>query len=166
LLRDFNAKVGSEDVFKPKRGNDSLRDIRNNNGVNAGNFSTLKIQTVKRIMFPHRKVHKYTLTSDGKTQNQTDSMLINKRTHSSIAEVRSIRGADCDTGYCLVVANVRHRLSVSKGVEQKFDMDRFNLKKLNGVEGSLQSQICFQLWKTWNLMKWTSIRLGKVSDKM
>jgi len=35
--------------------------------------------------------------------------------------VRSIRGADCDTGHYQVVAKVRDRLSVSKQGAQKFD---------------------------------------------
>jgi hypothetical protein len=29
LLRDFNAKVGREDIFKPTTGNESLHEIRN-----------------------------------------------------------------------------------------------------------------------------------------
>jgi hypothetical protein len=35
----------------------------------------------------------------------------------------------------VVVAKVRARLAVSKQTTQKFDMERFNLKKLNGVGG-------------------------------
>jgi hypothetical protein len=31
LLRDFNAKVGKEDIFKPTVGNDSLPEISNDN---------------------------------------------------------------------------------------------------------------------------------------
>jgi len=35
---------------------------------------------VMSIMFPHRKVHKYSWTSyDGKTDKQTDHVLIDKR---------------------------------------------------------------------------------------
>jgi hypothetical protein len=38
-------------------------------------------------------------------------------------------GADCDTDHYLVVAKVRERLAVSKQVAQKFDGERFNLRK-------------------------------------
>jgi len=40
-----------------------------------------------------------------------------------------------------VVANVRERLAVSKQAQQKFDMGRFNLRKLNALEVRKQYQI-------------------------
>jgi hypothetical protein len=42
LLRDFNAKVGREDIFKPAIGNLSLHEISNDNGVRLVNFATSK----------------------------------------------------------------------------------------------------------------------------
>ena len=50
--------------------------------------------------------------------------------------VRSFRGADCDTDLYLVVAKVRERLAVSKQATQKFD-----LRKLNELEVRKQYQI-------------------------
>jgi hypothetical protein len=73
-------------------------------------------------MFPHRNIHKYTWTSPvGKSHNQVDHILIDRRWHSSILDVRSLRGADCDIDHYLVVAEVRERLAVSKQATQKFD---------------------------------------------
>jgi len=53
-------------------------------------------------------------------------MLIDRRLDSSIFNVRSFRGADCDTDHYLVVAKVREKLTVSQQAAQKSDKWRFN----------------------------------------
>jgi len=78
-------------------------------------------------MFPHRNIHKYSCTfPDGKTHNQIDNVLIDRRWHSSVLDVRSFREADCDTDHYLVIAKVRERLAVGKQTAQRFDRQRFN----------------------------------------
>jgi hypothetical protein len=57
LLRDFNAKVGREDIFKPIAGNETLHKISNNNGVRVVKFATFKNLAVKNMMFPHHRIH-------------------------------------------------------------------------------------------------------------
>jgi hypothetical protein len=47
LLSDFNAKVGTEDIFKPTIGNESSHEISNDNGVRVVNFATSKNLVVK-----------------------------------------------------------------------------------------------------------------------
>jgi len=122
LLRDFNAKVGEENIFKPTTGNECLHQDSNDNGVRILNFAPSKNVVVMSTMFPHRNFHKYTWTSpDGQTHNQTDYVLIDRRWHSKILDVRSFRGADCDTDHYLVVANFRERLAVRKEAAQMFD---------------------------------------------
>jgi hypothetical protein len=88
-------------------------------------------------MFPRRNILKFTWTSpDGKTHN-----LIDRRRQSNVLDVRSFRGADCETDHYLVVANVRERLAVRKQTTQKCHIERLNLKKLNEVEGKEQYQV-------------------------
>jgi len=80
LLGDFNAKVGRENIFKPTIGNESLHQDSNDNGVRIVNFATYKNLVVKRTMFRHRNIHKYTWTSpDGQTHNRIDHILIDRR---------------------------------------------------------------------------------------
>jgi hypothetical protein len=90
LLGDFNAKVDREDIFKPTIGDESLHEISNDNGVRVVNFARSKSLVLKSTIFPHSSIHKYTCTSpDGQTHNQIDHVLIDRRQHSSILDVRS-----------------------------------------------------------------------------
>ena len=107
-------------------------------------------------MFPRRNIHMCTwLSPDGKTNNKIDRILLDRRWHSSILNVRSFRGADCDTDHFKVVAKVRERLAVSKQAAQQFDGKRFNLRKLNELEVMKQYQM-----KSWN----RSATLENLSD--
>jgi hypothetical protein len=62
LLGDFNAKVGRDNNFKLKIGNESLHEISDDSGVTVVNFATSKNLFVKSTMFPHRNTRKYTWT--------------------------------------------------------------------------------------------------------
>jgi len=85
LLGDFNANVGRENIFNPTTGQESLHQDSNDNGDRLVNFATSKNLVVKSTIFPHRNIHKYTWTSpDGKTHNQIDHVLIDRRWHSSV----------------------------------------------------------------------------------
>jgi hypothetical protein len=136
LLGVFNGKVDREDIFKPTIGNEYLHEISNDNGVRLLNFATSKNLTVNSTMFLHRNIHKYNWTSPyGETHSQIDRILVDRRRHSNVLNVRSFKAADCDSDHYLVVAKVRERLVANKQTSQRFDMERFNLKKLNEVEG-------------------------------
>jgi hypothetical protein len=66
------------------------------------------------MMFPHRNNHKYTWTSpDGKTHNQIDHILVDKRRHSNVLDVQTFRAADCNTDHHLAVAKVSERLAMN-----------------------------------------------------
>jgi len=144
--------VGRENIFKPTIGNERLRQDSIDNVVRIVNFATSKNVVVESTMFPHRNIHKYTWTfPDGKTHNQIDHILIDGRWYSSVLDVRSFRGADCDTDNYLMVGKVRERLAVSKQAGQRSDGERFNLRKLNELEVSKQYQI--EITNSWENIK-------------
>jgi hypothetical protein len=115
LLGDFNVNIGSENTFKPTIRNESLHEISNDNGVRVVKFATSKYLAAKSTMYLQWKICKYTwISPEGKTHNQIDHVLIDRRRHSSILDVRYFRGADHDTDNYLVVAKVRERSNVKK----------------------------------------------------
>jgi hypothetical protein len=64
--------------------------ICNDDGVRIENFVTSKNLTVKSTMFPHRNIHKYIWTfPDGKTHDQIDHILVERRRHSNGQQGRS-----------------------------------------------------------------------------
>jgi len=160
LLGDSNAKMGRDIFFKPTIGNDSLHQDTNDKGVRIVNPTTPKNLVVKSTIFPHRNIYRDAWSSpNGKTHKQIEQILIEKRWLSNILHVRSCRGADCNTDHYLVVAKVRERLTVSKQAAQNFDGEKFNLRKLNGLEvrKPYQIEIINRFAALGNLSDWKDI---------
>ncbi|VVC46374.1 Endonuclease/exonuclease/phosphatase [Cinara cedri] len=111
ILGDLNAKVGKELIFKPTISHRSLHEVTNNNGLNLIDFATSKGLVIKSTMFSNKKIHKGTLKSpDGNHTNQIDHVLVNDRFKNSITDVKTMRGADCDSDHYLVKVNIKARL--------------------------------------------------------
>jgi hypothetical protein len=89
-------------------------------------------------MFPHCNIT--WISPDGKTHNQIDNILIDRRRHSRVIGFRSFRTADCCTDHYLVVEKVRKRLAVSKQ-HTRVHMEQLNLKKSNEVQGKAQYRV-------------------------
>jgi hypothetical protein len=81
------------------------------------------------------------MSPDGKTHNQFDHILIDRRRHSNVLDVRSFRAANCDTDHYLVVVKVSNRLTVNKQISHSLHTERINRKKLNDVEGKEQFRV-------------------------
>jgi len=79
---------------------------------------------VKSAYSEHKDIHKYTwIFPDGKNLNQIDHVLVDRRRHSNIMDVRSHRGVEGESDHQLVVTKVREKLCIanreSKGSKQQ-----------------------------------------------
>jgi hypothetical protein len=89
LIGYFDAKVNREDLLKPIIGNGSLHEISNDNRIRVLNISISKNLSVKSTTFPQHNIHKFNWTSpDGKTHNQIDHIMIDRRQHANVFHVR------------------------------------------------------------------------------
>jgi hypothetical protein len=79
ILVPFNAELRPKDIFKLALGNESLHQDSNDNCVRVVNFEPAK-NLVKSTMFLHLNSHNYIWTSPGgKTHNQIDHILMDRR---------------------------------------------------------------------------------------
>lgn len=143
ILGDMNAKVGREtEAFAPAIGKQSKHQKSNENGLRLASFACLNNLVIGGTIFPQKDIHKETWTSpDGKTKNQIDHIIINRKFRNAFKNVRSFRGADCSSDHFLVISEVRVRLKADKTIrtravrEQKFDV-----KKLSEHQTRLEYQ--------------------------
>jgi hypothetical protein len=72
----------------------------------------------------------------GKPHNQIDRILVDRRRHSNVLNVRSFRALTTIWWWRKL-----ERLAVNKQRSQRFNMSRFYLKKLHEVEGKEQFRV-------------------------
>jgi hypothetical protein len=108
LLGYLNAKIRREEIYQGL-----IR--RYSNGQRLVDFVAAKNMVVSSTCFPHKEIHKQTWRSpNGKTNNQTDHILINKRNARSILDVKSCRGGNSDSDHFLVKGKYRCKIAYSK----------------------------------------------------
>ena len=115
VLRDLNAKFGSEEIYQGLIGRHSIHLNTNNNGQRLVDFAAAKNMVVSSTCFPHKEVHKQIWRSpDGKTNNQNDHILTDKRNARRILDVKSCRGASSNSDHFLVRGKYKCKIAYSK----------------------------------------------------
>jgi hypothetical protein len=107
--------VGREEIYEGLIGRHSMHLNTNNNGQRLVDFAAAKNIVVSSTCLPHKENHKLTWRSpDGKTSNQIENILIDKRKASSMLHVKSCRGASSDSDHCMVRGRYRCKIANSK----------------------------------------------------
>jgi len=77
-------------------------------------FAITKYMAISSTLFQHRRIHKETWRSpDETTSNQTDHVMIDSRHATDILDVKSCRGADCNSDHYMVKIKYQQRMSTT-----------------------------------------------------
>jgi hypothetical protein len=130
ILGDPNAKVGKEATHRESTGAHSLHEESKDNGCKLIDFAMCK-NVISSTCFSHKEIHKRTWVSpDGIVFNQIDHILIDRRFASSILDMRSYRGANCDSYHYLVKIRFRCRINISRPIKGQVQ-PKINIENLN-----------------------------------
>ena len=126
VLRDWNAKVGREEIYQGLTGKHSMHLHTNNNRQRLVDFAAAKNTVLSSTCFPHKERHKQTWRSpDGKTNNQIVHILIDRRNASSMLDVKSRRGASSDSDHHLVRGKYTCKIAYNKYEPNRTTTRRF-----------------------------------------
>ncbi|XP_055375384.1 uncharacterized protein LOC129608086 [Condylostylus longicornis] len=135
LLGDFNAKVGKEEFVLEVAGKHSLHDNTSANGLRLCQLASEAALKVKSTCFERKDIYKGTWRVPGsQVVNQIDHVLISSRRASSILNVRSCRGANCDSDHFLVKLVLRQRIAnvaKERGIKRiKWDTEKLKTPEI------------------------------------
>lgn len=134
VVGDFNAKVGREDIYKQVTGGHSKHKESNDNGIKLIEFATEVDMKIMSTYFQRKEIHKGTWVSpDGKTCNQIDHVLTEKKYANIVKNVTSQRGADADSDHFMVRIFIKQEIPRCKENKNK-RRSKYNIQELQNEE--------------------------------
>ena len=121
----MNAKVGNlVNGLERVMGRHGMGTV-NDNGETLKQFCDFNEMVITGTIIPHKKIHKQTCVSPvGRTKNQIDHILVNRKFRTSVIDTRVMRSADVASDHYLVRSTIRLKLKrapVTKSTRRKFD---------------------------------------------
>lgn len=140
ILGDLNAKIGREEELKTIAGKHTIHQSTSGNGWMLAEFAARNNMVIKSTQFAHRTIHLGTWTSpDASTINQIDHVLTRRGYSSSITDVRSCRGPNCDSDHYMIKVTLRERIQVVRR-ENTTKRKHWNMEKLKVRENKERFQ--------------------------
>ncbi|XP_046688330.1 uncharacterized protein LOC124374077 [Homalodisca vitripennis] len=140
VLGDFNAKIGKEEQNNMVAGKCGLHEETSLNGERVCMFAEAQRLIVSSNCFPHKKIHLGTWKMPGRDScNQIDHVLTSKRWATSIMDIKTCRGANCDSDHYLVRGVLRHRIANTVKA-RKTRVEKWDVEKLADVNVRQQFQ--------------------------
>jgi hypothetical protein len=131
IMGDFNAKLGNEDCLQPVAGPHTIYDLSNENGNMLNQFTIRNRLIIKSTMFPHKHIHLGTWRIPGSNDiSQIDHVLTTSRHSSSVIDVGSCRGPNCDSDHYLVKIKVTERITNVQKIRRR-KIRRWDIEKLH-----------------------------------
>jgi endonuclease/exonuclease/phosphatase family metal-dependent hydrolase len=105
IMGDFNPKIGKEKHLMKATGKCTIHNETTENGNLLAQFATRNRLPVfiRSTSFQHKKIQMGTWKIPGTSEaNQFDHVLVSLRHSSSVIDVGSFRGPNCDSDHYLV----------------------------------------------------------------
>jgi len=139
-LGDFNAKIGKEPANQLVAGQHTIHDETSENGLILCQFAEANKLIISSTSFEHKNIHKGTWNDPaGRRVNQIDHVLINKRRATTVEDVKTMRGANCDRDHFLVRIIIRHKISHTYQKKQKYKL-RWDIHTLENKDKKIEYQ--------------------------
>jgi len=133
IMGDFNAKIGNKEYLQPVAGPHTIHDFSKENGNMLINFAIRNRLIIKCTMFPHKHIHFGIWRIPGCNEvNQIDHVLAPSRHSSSVIDVRSCRGPNCDSDHYLVKIKVSERIAILQKIPRR-KTRRWEVEKLHKI---------------------------------